>query len=300
MKISFCANSNIFPKQIIDIHGHIGTFFDGIHQKFSTFTPEQIVDTVTLSQGNKVKNVFISNINGLTPDKINEISANEEVLNVCNLKGKNILLPLASCLPKNPNGTKDIEKVLNKNKFYGLKFHPSLTKFPIQNNENAYLKYFELAQKKELPCLFHCTSDGFSNPENIISLAKKYPKLPIVLYHIDLTGDKFEAIDKISEALDKKEANLFIDISWIFDNNLLKYAIDKLGIDRIMFGTDTPIAEMGKVKNYSDYIKNIASVINEYFEEKNNPQMIDKAIDNIFYNNAKNLFIKQKTLDLVA
>jgi predicted TIM-barrel fold metal-dependent hydrolase len=124
--------------------------------------------------------------------------------------------------------------------------------------------------------------------------------LPVVLYHIDLTGDKFEAIDKISEALDKKEANLFIDISWIFDNNLLKYAIDKLGIDRIMFGTDTPIAEMGKVKNYSDYIKNIASVINEYFEEKNNPQMIDKAIDNIFYNNAKNLFIKQKTLDLVA
>ena len=198
MKISFCANNiDNYPKQIIDIHGHIGSFFDGVHQKISTFKPEVILDTISFSDKNKVENVFISNINGLVSNKSNEIFANEEVLNICNSKGKNVLLPLASCIPNNPNGTKDIEKVLKKHKFYGLKFHPSLTKFPVKNNEKAYLKYFKIAQKNNMPCLFHCTSDGFSNPEDIIELAKKYPKLPIVLYHTDLMGDKYRAIDKI-------------------------------------------------------------------------------------------------------
>ena len=301
MKISFCANnSHIFPKQIIDIHGHIGSFFDGVHQKFSTFKPEQIIDTINLSQNDKVKNVFISNINGLIPNKNNEVFANEEIFNVCNLEGKNMLLPLASCQPNNPNGTKNIEKILNKHKFYGLKFHPSLTKFPIKNNEESYLKYFALAQKKDLPCLFHCASDGFSNPEDIIALAKHYPKLPVIIYHTDLTGDKYKAINKISEAINKNEANLYIDLSWIFDNNLLKYALEKLGENKIIFGTDTPIAEMGMAKNYKDYIENITSIIRKYFSEKNQTQNIDKAIDKIFYTNAKNLFIKEKRLDISA
>lgn len=189
---------------------------------------------------------------------------------------------------------------MNKNKFYGLKFHPSLTKFPIKNNENAYLKYFELAEKKKIPCLFHCASDGYSNPKDIIELAKKYPKLPVVLYHTDLTGDKYEAIDKISDVIDKKEANLFIDLSWIFDNNLLKYAINKLGEDKIMFGTDTPIAEMGKHQNYKDYIENITAVINEYFKENGQQDKIPVATNKIFFDNANKLFMKNKKLDLAA
>ena len=101
MKISFSANLiNNIPNSIIDIHGHIGSFFDNVHQKYSTFTPEQIQDTIEFSTNNKVKNVLISNINGLAPDKNNEISSNEELFNTCKTKGKQILLPLATCLPK--------------------------------------------------------------------------------------------------------------------------------------------------------------------------------------------------------
>ena len=67
-----------------------------------------------------------------------------------------------------------------------------------------------------------------------------------------------------------------------------------------MFGTDIPIAEMGVAENYKNYIENITSVINEYYEENGQTQKADKAIDKIFYTNAKNLFLQEKKLDIAA
>ena len=43
-----------------------------------------------------------------------------------------------------------------------------------------YSQYMSLALKNGLACVFHSVTDGKSDPEQIIKLAEKYPKLPVV------------------------------------------------------------------------------------------------------------------------
>lgn len=108
-----------------------------------------------------------------------------------------------------------------------------------------------------------------------------------------------KTIDNISESVKAGKSNLFVDVSWLtglWDNaeqnkNVIKHALDKIGPDRILFGSDTPIAEMGDKEKYGKFADFIEETVKEFYNGQ--PQEADSALNKIFYDNAEGIFINK-------
>lgn len=285
-----------------DVQGHVGEMYDGIHNKTFNYTAQNIIDTVEI---NNVKKVLVTSVSGLNAegsDKfMSELNAAQEIQRIAG-NGNVKLYPLFSCQPGISKGVSVAENILQTGNFVGMKFHPTNTEKAIKDNFDAYAAYMSLAEDKAMPCVFHSVTDGKSDPVQIIRLAERHKKLPVVLYHIDLMSTPeqlMKTIDNISESVKAGKSNLFVDVSWLtglWDNaeqnkNVIKHALDKIGPDRILFGSDTPIAEMGDKEKYGKFADFIEETVKEFYNGK--PQEAESALNKIFYDNAEGIFINK-------
>ena len=73
--------------------------------------------------------------------------------------------------------------------------------------------------------------------DECISVAESFPQLKIVLAHPGYNNDYLDRLDAV-----KKHENLFLDISGtgIAAYGMLRYGIDTVGKEKILFGTDFP------------------------------------------------------------
>ena len=295
---SFGSNRKKF-----DVQGHVGSMFDNLHHCKQSYNAQDIINTV---ESNNVKKILVSSLYGLNAEgsdffqsEFNAAKGIEKINGNDNVK----IYPLISCQPGIAKDTSTIEKLLNEGNYYGMKFHPTNTNKSIKDNFDIYSKYLDIAEKKGLPCVFHSITDGKSDPSEIIKLAEKHPKHPVVLYHIDLMASPEQmskTIDNISDSLKNGRSNLYVDISWLtglFDNaeqnkNAIRQALEKIGSDRILFGSDTPIAEMGDKEKYGKFADFVENTVKEFYKDK--PDDAEKALNKIFYDNAEELFINKK------
>lgn len=286
-----------------DVQAHVGSMFDNLHHCKQSYNSQDIIDTV---ECNNVKKVLVSSVSGLNPEGSeffqSELNAAKDI-ELIKGNDKVKIYPLISCQPGIAKDSTNIEKLVESGNFYGMKFHPTLTNKSIKDNFEIYSKYFDVAEKKGLPCIFHSTTDGKSDPLEIIKLAETHPKHPVVLYHIDLMASPEQmskTIDNIYDSLKNSRSNLYVDISWLtglFDNaeqnkNTIKQALEKIGSDRILFGSDAPIAEMGDKEKYGKFADFVEETVKEFYKDK--PEDAEKALNNIFYDNAEELFINKK------
>jgi predicted TIM-barrel fold metal-dependent hydrolase len=295
---------------IIDAHAHIESENDpNLKSHFygndlGAGILDAAVDIENISGDNLVKQVLVSNITGI--DTIDHKAggqpfqsqrvANEETLRICEKHRK--FLPEAVCQPGHAS-PEEIEELVSQNKFYALKFHPYY--LGINANDEVYDPFIEIAKKHELPCVFH-SAPGTSDPALIYDLAKRHKDVPFVLYHMNLGSneDKERAIRIVKESLDKKDANLYLEISWVdmeMDPNkpsLITKAIDTVGADRVIFGTDASLGDFGRRvnseflgnKNYDGRIEQIKRNIRANYD----PEEAEDIINKIFYENSKKLF----------
>lgn len=300
MKIQSVSPSFTSNRRKIDVQGHVGNMYDSVHNTNSAFSAQNIIDTVEI---NGVKKVLVSSVSGLNPKESQFYQSETDCAKeIAQLKGneKVAMYPLISCQPGITSDTSVIESLVDNGEFYGMKFHPSITKKSVKDNFEIYSKYLDVAEKKGLPCVFHSVTDGFSNPAEIIKLAEQHPKLPVVLYHIDLAAgfeQMSKTIDEISNSVKAGKSNLFVDISWLtglWDNaetnkNIIKQTLEKIGAGRVLFGSDTPIAEMGDRKKYEQFTDFVENIVKETCGEE--------TVDKVFYQNAEDLFFNKKWLE---
>lgn len=301
--VNMCGQSFGNARKKFDVQGHVGSMFDNLHHCEQSYNPQNIIDTV---ESNNVKKILVSSLSGLNPEGSDFFQSESNAAKDIELiKGNdNVkIYPLISCQPGIAKDTSVIEELLSGNKFYGMKFHPTMTNKSIKDNFDIYSKYFDIAEKNGLPCVFHSTTDGKSDPLEIIKLAETHPKHPVVLYHVDLMASPEQmskTIDNISDSLKNGKSNLYIDISWLtglFDNaeqnkNTIKQALEKIGSDRILFGSDAPIAEMGDKEKYGKFADFVEDAVKEFYKDR--PDDAEKALNKIFYDNAEELFINKK------
>ncbi len=285
-----------------DVQGHVGEMYDGIHNKTFNYTAQNIIDTVEI---NNVKKVLVSSVSGLNAEGsekfMSELNAAQEIQRIAG-NGNVKLYPLLSCQPGISKGIGVAENILKTGNFVGMKFHPTNTDKAIKDNFDAYAAYLSLAEDKAMPCVFHSVTDGKSDPVDIIRLAERHKKLPVVLYHIDLMSTPeqlMKTIDNISESVKGGKSNLYVDVSWLTglwenaeqNKNVIKHALDKIGPERILFGSDTPIAEMGDKEKYGKFADFIEETVKEFYNGK--PQEAESALNKIFYDNAEDIFINR-------
>ena len=166
--------------------------------------------------------------------------------------------------PRVPESFRQAEYMLQNPKTLGIKIHPVFHKYDFGEFAD---QIFSFADKLGAVVLMHpvMTPEGM---EQVSHFADKYPNMKLILAHLCSE----EHVDVIQNA---KHRNIYTDTSGSASsmNNVLEYAVGRIGSDRILFGTDGYSAEFqfGRV-----------ALSRLSFGDK----------ENILYKNAQNLFPK--------
>ena len=159
---------------------------------------------------------------------------------------------------------------------YGIKLHPEYQEFSPLDPRLAPV--WETAAECGLPVLFHAGGDvGFygtvqhSWPADYAELARRVPSLQIIAAHLGGWRD-WDLVER-----DLCGAPVFIDTSfafdWMPDQSQFERIIRKHGVDRVLYGTDSP---------WSDLKDGIREVLGTHLSDAEKHQ--------IFWSNAVRLF----------
>jgi hypothetical protein len=162
--------------------------------------------------------------------------------------------------PRRQDSIKELARIKQLLGLTGLKLHPLVECF--RPDHPFFNKFFQKANELKLPILFH-SGDGFSSPGLILKIARKYPKLPIILAHLREYG-----VGALKEC-----ENVYVETSGALPD-FIELCTD-VDVDRILFGSDVP---------YYRYPTQIAII--------EAAEISQKAKRKIFYENFQRIFYK--------
>jgi hypothetical protein len=160
--------------------------------------------------------------------------------------------------PRREDAIEELVRMKHDLSLTGLKLHPVVECF--RPDHPFFSRFFQEVNKLGLPILFH-TGDGFSSPALVSKIAKKYPKLPMILGHL-----KEGALCTMEQC-----DNIYVETSGTLPD-IIELAAD-IDEDRILFGSDIP---------YYRYPTQIAIV--------EDADIAQEAKKKVFYENFRKLF----------
>lgn len=260
----------------IDCHGHIGhlpTLDDSVHN---------------LLIGNANYGVSLTLISNLDCAEYPEKSLSPLKVHLSQEEGLDIILGivkehphdfrcLAWCNPDNEECSTGFQKKILDNREYclGLKFHPWESQLAI--DDEKYRPYLEFADKHHLPCLFHTAKDGFSDVALLEKWLKVFPNLTFIAAHMELYSPNN---GETSLELLRKYGNFYIDSAWV-NVHQIERVLREIGIDRAIFGTDSPIDGPDTLGNpmYQEYDAYLSEEEKEAFFLKNGQKVYGISLE---------------------
>ena len=131
----------------------------------------------------------------------------------------------------------ELQRSIDKWNLSGLKLHPPLQGF--QANEKIVFPIIEKAISLNLPIYIHSGTPVCSLPLQILELARRYPEGKFILGHLG-GGDFFLDIS-LSFA---EVSNVYLETSLTCHPVFVAEAIEKIGAQRVIFGSDSPVSEI--------------------------------------------------------
>lgn len=128
--------------------------------------------------------------------------------------------------PQQEQTYEQAERMLQSPKCLGIKIHPSCHGYETP----AYAdQIFSFANERNAVVLTHP-----DNPVGVVPYVDKYPDMKLIIAH--LGGEAH--VEAIRQA---KHGNIYTDTSGraSSENNVLEFAVEQIGSERIFFGTDT-------------------------------------------------------------
>lgn len=220
----------------IDIHAHYGCW-NLPQPQLQTAQAEMPGVLPLLLRNSAYANVAVScvsHLGTLFPVGGADIRWNEEALH--ELSGVPRVKLLVTLDPRLPGSFHQAERLLASGQCLGLKLHPVVHGYTISACGEAV---YAFAERLGVPIVTH-TGEAGCMPEDFVPFADRHPTVTTVLSHLGCSPDgdgmhQCRAIDQ------NKADNLYTDTSsWhSMEMNLLERAVQAVGADRILFGTDS-------------------------------------------------------------
>ena len=117
-------------------------------------------------------------------------------------------------------------RLIGDKKVLGIKLHPYFHKYCIEDYAD---KIFSFADELGAVVVMHPDKMG-----SMAGFCNKYPNMKLIIAHL---GGQ-EHVDAV---LNAKHGNIYVDTSGRASNanNVVEYAVEHIGADKILFGTDT-------------------------------------------------------------
>jgi len=129
----------------------------------------------------------------------------------------------------------------------GLKMYPS----DAAGTERRITDYFPEAWLEHLdrlrkPIVLHLPAPLPETVEQVIDIAQRYPRLPVVLAHVGLNHIvSDEGVRSLTQV--RPAPNIFVDTARVDDTEVLTAAIEILSDARVIFGSDEPLDTLRSV-----------------------------------------------------
>lgn len=164
--------------------------------------------------------------------------------------------------PRTPETYRQAETMLQSGKCVGIKLHPLYHDYALADYAD---ELFSFAATHKAVVLIHPEKEA----DYILPMADRFPDVTFIMAHLG-------SVEHVNAVALARHGNVWTDTSGIASsrNNILEYAVGRIGSEKILFGTDTYAA--GFQRGRVDY-----ALLSD----------ADKA--NILRNNALRLFGKQ-------
>ncbi len=224
--------------EAIDCHAHIGAF-KGYDLSLGNLLQNLGTQDIKLAL---VSNIDAASIPGKTED-LDESTANRETVSVvrehCSiLRGLFWAKPLGG----SPELLAELaaetvpSRGWTRRAIVGVKLHPEMNQY--RADIGALDPYMELCHMHRLPVVVHCDAViPDASAERIEALGKRHPQVPIVLYHMGFNGSHEAAIQAVERSVLEGKSKLYLETAQADPESVID-AIGRVGIERVLFGTD--------------------------------------------------------------
>lgn len=125
------------------------------------------------------------------------------------------------------------EKAVREDGMRGFKLHPQLDLFVA--NSALVNPVMEKARELNVPVLFHTGDMPYALPSQVAEVASCYPDVPVIMGHMGKTEIYQDAATSARRA-----ENIFLETSGCSPRNVIQGAINSVGAERVLFGSDWP------------------------------------------------------------
>jgi hypothetical protein len=211
---------------MIDAHAHLGKWFNFYYDGGDYLSMVRIMDKIGM------KSAWISALIGIGP---NYKLGNQMVLEAINafpdrFRGYAVLSPYFS---------DEMEEELNlrfSQGFIGIKLHPDTHMYPLDGPR--YIYAYKFAGRVRCPILIHTW--GERDVRSLMGIARSYPEATFIMGHSGgdirsmlLAGDMVCTVN-----------NVYLDLTGsAMYNGIIEHYINKVGSEKILFGTDFPFID---------------------------------------------------------
>ena len=212
-----------FNRKAIDIHSHFNHGAVGEHNDFDMLSVSDLDFMMADNERFGIGEIGYSTYAAVL--SASNIQAENEYLYELSSQAENIYQWVV-IHPEQENTFLQAERMLSHRKVLGIKIHSPLHKYDICSYGD---KIFSFANKMKAVVLMH--------PDKISEMpefADKYPNMTLIIAHLGSMAH----IDAIKAA---KHGNIYTDTSGGLSslNNIIEYAVESIGSEKILFGTDT-------------------------------------------------------------
>ena len=225
------------PRQIIDAHAHLGTTItSGVGQGVDDWL--RAMDAAGIAQS-----IISVAAGGLQADGLADtMRANDAIAAAVRARPDRFPIGLASIEVRHGEaGHAEVGRALDDLGLKGLVFHATFEGFSV-DSPAFHAVLAAIGGRKSL-ILLHSTPDGRANPNAIGAVAEKFPHLVFVLGHPVFTAEqRQQAATQV-----KAHTNLYLDLAYQDDPETTEFFVQETDAKRMLFGSDAPYFEPGKV-----------------------------------------------------
>lgn len=222
----------------IDVHGHYGRYIRaGDESLLDQLSSGDAAEVVRRASAVHIGLTIVSPLTAILPRfQADAVAGNIEAARVVSETAG--LKQYVVIDPTRAETYAQADEMLKQPQCVGIKIHPEEHGYPIREHGAAI---FEFAARRRAVMLTH-SSEQNSLARDFIPWANEFPEVRLILAHIGCgwDGDVTHQVRAIQQS---RNGNVFADTSSARSivPGLIEWAVREVGVDRVLFGTDTPL-----------------------------------------------------------